>query len=176
MKKILMAVGALMFVSMVLPQSLGAQNPTPAALSVQDHIEIEQLYAKYYHAFDSGDPEAWASVFTEDGVFNGTRGQEALKAVIRNSTANGTTMRHWISNLLLTPVPGGVQGKVYVMQIDISKTPIAIASFSRYDDLIVKTGRGWRFKEKMRSSDTTMGTGRAGGRAGQPSADGRGRQ
>jgi hypothetical protein len=175
MKKILTAVGALMFVSMVLPRSLGAQN-APVPLTVQDHIEIEQLYAKYYHAFDSGDPEAWASVFTEDGVFNGTKGQEALKAVIRNSTANGTTMRHWTSNLLLTPVPGGVQGKVYVMQIDISKTPIAIATYSRYDDVIVKTSRGWRFKQKMRSTDTTMGAGRAGGPARQPGTNGPGRQ
>src|SRR5262245_8759284 len=121
MTRLMTAAGVVMFVSVAAPQWLGAQS-TPPTLTVEDHLDVEQLYAKYYHAFDSGDPEAWASVFTEDGVFNGTKGQEALKAVIRNSTANGTTMRHWTSNLLLTPVPGGVQGKVYVMQIDISKT------------------------------------------------------
>jgi len=176
MRKILTAAAAVALVTIAFQHWLGAQNANAGPLTVQDHLEIEQLYARYYHAIDSGDADAWAATFTEDGAFNNTKGQDALKAMIRNSTANGTSLRHWISNLLLTPVPGGVEGKVYVMQVDISSTPISIATYSRYDDLIVKTSRGWRFKDKHRSTDTTMGAGRGGGRTGQPGTDGRRRQ
>jgi hypothetical protein len=134
----------------------GERVPT---LTADDYMQIQQLYSKYYQTYDAGDADGWASVFTADGTFNNTKGKDALKRQIENSTAKGTPLRHWQSNLLLTPVPGGVQGKVYVIQFDIRAKPITPASFSRYDDLLVKTSDGWRFKEKMRSSDTTLGRG-----------------
>ncbi len=39
-------------------------------LSAQDYFEIQQLYARYNNAIDSGDAEGWAATFTSDGVFN----------------------------------------------------------------------------------------------------------
>jgi len=39
-------------------------------LSTQDYIDIQQLYARYYTAIDSGKAEAWADTFVADGVFN----------------------------------------------------------------------------------------------------------
>ena len=155
-----------LMVVLALVGTLSAQSAekTPV-LTPQDYMDIQQLFAKYYQSYDSGKADEWASVFTPDGQFNNVKGTEALKRQIQNTTAKGTNLRHWQSQLLLTPVPGGVQAKVYVIQFDITAKPITPASFSRYDDLLVKTADGWKFKEKMRSSDTTLGNQGANGGA-----------
>lgn len=135
-------------------------NAADTKITPQDYMEIQQLYAKYYHSWDSGDAEGYVSVFTPDGTFNQAKGHDALRAIIVDGPAKGTPLRHWQSNLLLAASPEGIRAKVYVIQFDIRARPIAAASYSRYDDLLVKRGGKWLFKEKMRSSDTTFGGGR----------------
>jgi hypothetical protein len=135
------------------------QSKTAGSLTTQDYVDIQQLYARYYTTIDAGQAEAWAGTFTADGVFNTTtRGHDALAAFIRRSSPNGRPMRHWHTNLMLTATPEGATGSVYVMQIDIRSRPPAVATYSRYDDALVKTPQGWRFKTRQRSSDTTIGT------------------
>jgi len=126
------------------------------ALTPQDYADIQQLYATYYQTIDSGDSEAWAGTFTGDGTFNNINGHDALVNMIKNGTAKGTPLRHWQSNLLLTPTPGGATGKVYVIQFNIQEKPITAASYSRYDDTLTRTAQGWRFKSRIRSTDTTL--------------------
>ena len=65
-------------------------------------------------------------------------------------------MRHLHSNLTITPSGNGANDSVYVVQIDITATPPTVATYSRYDDTLVKTSQGWRFKTRQRSSDTTI--------------------
>ena len=52
-------------------------------LTTQDYIDIEQLYATYNHAIDSGDGEAWAATFTADGTFNKFTGHDQLVGFIQ---------------------------------------------------------------------------------------------
>ena len=47
------------------------------ALDPADTLEILQLAARYNHAIDYGDPEAWAGTFTADGTFNTATGRPA---------------------------------------------------------------------------------------------------
>ena len=83
-------------------------------LSAQDYIDIEQLYATYNHAIDSGDADAWAATFTPDGSFN-TRftGKEGLVGFIVHGI-NGSMIVPLLALLLLVVsffarVPGGVK-------------------------------------------------------------------
>ena len=57
--------------------------------------------------------------------------------------------RHWTTNLILTPSAEGVRGTCYLMLLNFGENPSAAtsASTSVYDDLIVKTPEGWRFKK-----------------------------
>lgn len=123
-------------------------------LTTQDYIDIEQNYAKYYHTIDAGDPEGWADTFTDDGNFNGTIGRAALIESRRRAGPSQT--RHVVSNLVITPTAEGANGSLYVFIVDPQDVPVKINSYSRYDDTLVKTSKGWRFKAKMRSSDTTI--------------------
>lgn len=124
-------------------------------LSNQDMDEIQQLYSQYYQTIDAGESEAWANTFTTDGNFNGTKGHEAL---VESNRRGGTNkpLRHLHSNLKVVPTADGADGHVYVLQIDITQKPIQISTYSRYDDKLVKTSQGWRFKVRQRSSDTTI--------------------
>ncbi len=143
--------------ALVLATTSGAYTAAQAQrrLSTEDQLDIQQTYARYYHAIDSGNAEAWADTFTADGEFNGTKGHDALVASIKRSGPQKT--RHVVTNLVLTPTAEGANGSLYVFIFNPDQVPVTINSYSRYDDTLVKTPQGWRFKTKMRSTDTTIG-------------------
>ena len=125
-------------------------------LSTQDYIDIQQLYARYYTAIDSGKAEAWADTFVADGVFNELKGRDALVNLVNDYYKNGggANRRHWHTNLVITPTAGGATGSVYLMQVDVKTRQPVIYSHSHYDDVMVKTPRGWLFKSRIRREST----------------------
>jgi hypothetical protein len=152
-----LALNVFVVVLVGLAFGLGRRSSAAGSLTVQDYLEIQQLYSLYYQTIDAGDSEAWANTFTSDGVFNtNTRGHDAL---VESNRRGGTNrpLRHWHSNLTILPSSEGADGHTYVMQIDITTKPPSISTYSRYDDKLVKTPQGWRFKVRQRSSDTTIG-------------------
>ncbi|MBM3779344.1 MAG: nuclear transport factor 2 family protein [Acidimicrobiia bacterium] len=123
-------------------------------LSTQDYIDIEQLYARYNQTIDSGDHAGWARTFTEDGTLGNSTGWAALEKTSANwrDNRNGSHMRHWNTNLLITGVaPEGVRARVYLMVFD--HTTMTASQVGVYDDLIVRTSKGWLFKERSLRSD-----------------------
>ena len=130
-----------------------AQKPS---LTTQDYLDIQQLYAKYNEAIDAGDGEAYAATFTPDGVFNNNKGKDALVGFIQQwkDKLNGLSRRHWNNNLVITPTAEGATGSVYLLLIDISARPPAIAGAARYSDVLVKTPQGWRFKQRTTRPDS----------------------
>jgi hypothetical protein len=161
---------------MLLPMSIGAvmvaltawtmaQQPAGGgSLTAQDYIDIQQLYTKYNLLIDSGDP-AWADTFTPDGTFNKSAGKQELLKFVSDYVEKKThqTLRHWNSNLQITPSPGGATGTVYLLLVNISVRPPVIATAARYEDTLVKTPQGWRFKSR-----TTRGEGPAPAAAPKP--------
>src|SRR5690242_11127303 len=134
----------------------GYAQSTGKALTTQDYVEIQQLYARYNTAIDAGDGEAWASTFTPDGVFNNnTRGHDALVQFVHDwrDKRNGANRRHWNSNLVITPTGDGAIGSVYLMLLDTGARPAAAASTAMYEDTLVKTAQGWRFKARVLHGD-----------------------
>jgi len=121
-----------------------AQSRGGGALTVQDYIDIQQLYARYNWTIDAGDVDGYAALYTPDGSFNTFNGTDGLKTFMKNRQAG--TRRHWNSGLLITPTPEGASGKVYLLLVDVGAKPPAISSAARYEDQLVKTAQGWRFK------------------------------
>lgn len=136
--------------------ALIASTPALAAgLTAEDRVEIEQLYASYNWAIDSGDAQAWADTFVEDGVFNNFKGKEQLKGFMDRwvNEMNGLTRKHWNSNLSITGDGKTAQGKVYLLLVDVSVQPPAIITSASYSDELVKTPQGWRFSKRATKSD-----------------------
>jgi len=151
-------VWALMATGFSAPQRLVAMAqtapvPSNPALTAQDYIDIQQLYARYGQAIDSGERngEAWAEMFTPDGVFNKTTvGRQQLAAFAKNWHENrgGAHIQHWNTQLVITPTADGARGSCYLMLVDRRTQPPSIMSVSKYDDVLVKTAQGWRFQSR----------------------------
>jgi hypothetical protein len=134
----------------------GFASAQAAELTTQDYVEIQQLYARYNHAIDSGDAEGWAATFTPDGVFNQRfSGRDGLLEFMKQwkEKMNGANRRHWNSNLLITPAADGASGKVMLMLLDAGTKPPSIIMTGQYTDALVKTANGWRFKSRDVKND-----------------------
>lgn len=138
-----------------------AQEVRGGSLTTQDYIDIQQLYTKYNYAIDSGDVEAYVALYTADGTFNNFQGQEGLRKFMSGRTAGST--RHWNTNLLITPTPEGAKGAVYLLLVDVGATPPAITRAAKYDDVLVKTPQGWRFKTRVTRGEGRPATPATGG-------------
>jgi hypothetical protein len=134
------------------PQTVRADT---MMLSAQDYVEIQQLYAQYNVAIDTGDAQAYAATFTPDGVFNTFSGHDALVGFIKiwRERLNGASRRHWNTNLLINGEGKNATGSVYLMLLDVSTKPVSIAAVATYTDSLVKTSNGWRFTKRMTHND-----------------------
>ena len=124
-------------------------------LSTQDYIDIEQLYSTYNHAIDSGDGGGWAATFTADGTFNKFTGHDQLVGFIQQwkEKMNGGNRRHWNTNLRILPSKDGASASVFLMLVDVGTKPPSIVATGMYNDTLVKTASGWRFKTRQTKMD-----------------------
>jgi actinorhodin biosynthesis protein ActVIA len=61
--------------------------------------------------------------------------------------------RHWNTNLMIAGTPEGAKAAVYLLTINVGVTPPVLLDAGRYDDTLVKTPQGWRFKTRMVQGD-----------------------
>jgi hypothetical protein len=145
-----------------------AQSRNSGALTGQDYAEIQQLYARYNFAVDAIDGEGVAAVYTPDGIFNEGKnrqfvGHDALVNWVNTEVKTNHSIdhrRHWNANLMITGTPEGAKAAIYLLTINVGVNPPVILAAGRYDDTLVKTPQGWRFKTRMVQGD----------RDGQPTA------
>jgi hypothetical protein len=134
---------------------LSAQSGATKALTAQDFVDIQQLYAKYNWTLDAGDAEGYASTFTPDGVFNNNVGRDAIVKFANTFHGGlGAHVKHWNTNLMITPSTEGATGQVYLVLVDFATKPPTIATSASYSDELVKTPQGWRFKKRQTKGDT----------------------
>ena len=124
-------------------------------LTTDDLVEIQQLYARYNWALDSGDSQGYAATFTPDGVFNNNVGHDAIVKFADTFHAGlGSHVKHWNTNLMITPSAAGATGQVYLVLVDYATKPPSIFTSAAYSDELVKTAQGWRFKKRATKGDT----------------------
>jgi hypothetical protein len=137
----------------------------PKMLAPDDYLEITQLYGYYARDVDSGSQRGASWMYTEDGVWDvsGTRyvGAKALKDYYENvhKTHLDGGLRHFATTPVIVPTAEGARGSLYMVQISRQKKdgPISLDLFGKYEDRLVKTPKGWRFKERIWRSDTYKG-------------------
>jgi hypothetical protein len=137
-------------------------SPTPV-LTALDYLEIEQLVYRYGYALDTGadNGSGYADLYADDATFTGTnqgpsgrtyQGRERLAALARGGKRGPNFMSHWVTNVVIEPAPGGAIGKAYVGIFDIGNggngAKSRVDHGGLYNDVYVKTPRGWRFKSR----------------------------
>jgi hypothetical protein len=125
-----------------------------STLTPQDYIDIQQLVSNYAYGLDGNTDNGatYASLFAPGGVFGRprTEGRDNLAALANTQPRGANYVRHFITNHVIEPSPGGAIGREYAVIIDIGEgsNPGRIALGGRYDDEYVKTPQGWKFKNR----------------------------
>jgi hypothetical protein len=122
-------------------------------LSAADRLAILELAARYNHAFDAGESEAWAACFTPDGVFawgrdeagGEARGRDALVAYNRNREGV-TTRRHWTDNHVITGDSDRASHTCYLSLIRAGSGAVVVTG--RYTDELERRGGVWLFRRR----------------------------
>jgi uncharacterized protein (TIGR02246 family) len=122
-----------------------------------DRAYIQELLARFGRAWDRGDQDAVAELFTPDGEFV-TRGgvfhgMEALRAMtrayVRHMPFAGRT-QHWVTNVVVEELD---DDKCSVTSYcgafrEIDTNSLAMTMMSEYADIVVRSGDRWRFARR----------------------------
>lgn len=141
----------------------------PGGFTALDYQEISRLVNRYAYGIDTcgNNGYDYANLFTEDGVFIDrftdegfsaggrvlARGREALATLIGGGSRRCETKLPWTdwSHLMLnheiTPTADGANGRVYLVQLDMSG-PGTVARHGGYEDVYVRTSEGWRIASR----------------------------
>jgi hypothetical protein len=125
-------------------------------LTVEDRFAIHELAARYAHAIDFREPEAWADCFTTDGSFQSTLqhrviGREALMEFCR-STPPEMKPRHWTNHWIMDGDGESASATCYGMLLDGAANGRTILTF-RYRDRLLKVDGSWKFVERFADID-----------------------
>ena len=165
----ILGVGLVALVALVAVAAQQAPAQAPA-LTPQDYIEIQQLVNRYAFALDtcSNNGYDYADLYTPYGVFYW--GVGARKSVGREQLAeaagggkNGCQKlqraipekpiaTHVTVNLVIEPSPEGAIGKSYLVypgELGITADPTHTGHVGGYQDVYVKTPKGWRFRYRV---------------------------
>lgn len=125
-------------------------------LSLDDRVAIEVLCYRYNVAADERDAEAYVSLFTEDGSwdgplgrFEGHEGLRRLVAALAVSTALAGT-RHWANNLQIAGDSASGTATVSLDNLLAQATPEGprLASLSRSEASLVRVDGRWLFRQR----------------------------
>jgi uncharacterized protein (TIGR02246 family) len=117
-----------------------------------DILAIQQLLARYNHAIDGREAEAFAEAFTEDGVLvthtDTYSGRDDLKRFIEEIKASGAPeFRHWVNNHEVTVDGDRATARAYLLLLRVGAEPKP-ALTGRYSDTLVREAVGWRFRRR----------------------------
>jgi len=185
--KVVIALVASVLVAGAIVRAQQRSSAATPALTPQDYIDIQQLVSSYPYGLDGNTDNGatYANLFAPGAVFGRprTEGRDNLAALANTQPRGANYVRHFITNHVIEPAPGGAIGREYAVIIDIGENgkPGGIALGGRYDDEYVKTPQGWKFKTRTFTPSRVdvqpqpaTGAGRGAGRGGLES--GRGQQ
>jgi 3-phenylpropionate/cinnamic acid dioxygenase small subunit len=128
--------------------------------SVEEKDAIRELLARYCFLLDGYLLSEFAALFTADGEWisrNGTgKGPAEIEKLLRGlvpEPAPGNRRKHLTANIIIDLA--GERATVvsnFLVVRDSEKGPV-IAVAGTYDDTVVKTGEGWKFKSRRLSHD-----------------------
>jgi len=134
--------------------------------ALEDKDAIRELLARYCFLLDGYKLKEFAALFTADGEWisrNGNaKGPEAIERLLRGlvpEPAPGKRRKHLTTNILieLTGDSATVVSNFLVVRDSEAGPVIAVAG--TYDDAVVRTAEGWKFKSRRLSHDIAGGSG-----------------
>ena len=130
------------------------------AVSADLHASVQQFYAHHMQLLDDGRVESWAQGFTEDGVFaadghpHPATGRQRIVDGATRTVAQladqGSSRRHWLGMVAVTPEDGFVRTRSYAIVYQITAADgVSVRSSTTCEDVLVPDGHGsWLIKHR----------------------------
>jgi hypothetical protein len=126
----------------------------------EDKDSIRELLARYCFLLDGFRLGEFASLFTADGEWisrNGhATGPEGIERLLRGlvpEPAPGRRRKHFTANIVIELTGDSATVISNFLVVRDSETGPAIAVAGTYDDVVVRTTEGWKFKSRRLSHD-----------------------
>ena len=127
-------------------------------MSAEEIIEINHLTNKYNQAADSGNGEAFAETFTEDGILempgsDPIAGRAAL--IVSGNTFPQLIegVRHWTNNQVVEINGDSATARCCLLLLSAGSPPNIMTTGS-YSAELIKTDQGWKFTKRSVSLDS----------------------
>lgn len=125
------------------------------SLSAEDRAEIQNLAGRYSHALDNGIPEAWAEVWTDDGVMEMVTQErwitgDALRALAAGG--GGAQSRHMPSTFVIEGAGDEASMSSYVTVVRCDD-PAKIVFQGRYVDVLRRVDGAWKIAHRTILTD-----------------------
>lgn len=127
-------------------------------LRVEDVVEIQQLCARYNHAVDHGDGEAFAAMFTEDGTLRAgseISGRPALAAFAASVPGSLPNPRHVATNIVIDGDGTAAAASVYLhvwASVGADGATLLVTA-GQYEDRLVSQDGTWLFASRVFTAD-----------------------
>lgn len=127
------------------------------SLSAEDRTEIQNLAGRYSQALDDGDAEAWASVWTDDGVMEMV-GQErwitgdSLRALAAAGDDSTPQARHMPTTFVIEGEGDEASMSSYVTVVRCDD-PAKIVFQGRYEDTLRRVDGAWKLAHRTILTD-----------------------
>ena len=123
------------------------------ALTTDDLVEINHLYAKYSHALDGGLTELFLSVWAPDGTFTQEgrtrRGHAELRVMGSRDPSEVGRHRHFISNIMIDGDGDQATMRCYLQLFKTgSGGPATLVTTATYRDTLRRVDGAWRFASR----------------------------
>jgi len=128
-------------------------------LESADEASVLRLYQQYNHAIDRGEAELWASLWSNNGIFEHPartyQGRSELVQFVRDRAATGQAasvgdLEHWNTDIDLQfdGVVVHATCRLLVAGVDRASREAVVAATGRYADLIVREDDVWKFRRR----------------------------
>ncbi len=123
------------------------------SLNSDDIIEIQQHYARYNTAIDTGDGKGFAACFVPQGVFDSgmgdvIEGREGIAGFADQTHSAMPGMRHNVTNIVIEGDGSHAQGSAFLIGY-LTDGGYKVIVTGRYTDELTKTDDGWRFTKRI---------------------------
>ena len=126
---------------------------SPTLGRVEDWIAINELLARYAHAFDAGDADAWLGCFTSSGVLTARgrsiEGHSALREHILKSAAR-PRHRHVVANVVIAfgEAPAKAEAASYTFYYEETGGAFVLQFAGSQQDELVKVDGAWQIASR----------------------------
>ena len=128
--------------------------------NLEDKDAIRELLARYCFLLDGYKLGEFAGLFTADGEWisrNGTaKGPAAIEQLLRGMVpepAPGKRRKHFTTNIIIDLTGDAATVISNFLAVRDSDAGPAIAVAGTYDDTVVRTAEGWKFRSRRLSHD-----------------------